>query len=191
MVIYEIKGDFDHYDTCHVDVYACIPLWKGGYDFAPTLDGSVQGDSWWPRVMKRDNDHPLGSYVSCLQGGILILERKALALLRPIMGDVEVLPIICDFGDYIIANVLTVIDCIDYEKSKYIRYNQIDPKVVPRIMCFENYAFHPEAIQNRHIFRTTEEPSSCIFVDDVFVDKVNAVGLTGFKFKKVWESDNS
>lgn len=186
MKYYKISGDFDHYDTCDIHIAHGIPLSLHMVD----LDGSVQGDKWLPRIMVRHKDHPLGDYVDCLSGDILILTDSAIELLRPVMGKFEKLQLFSNYEkSYTAVNVLTVLNCVDYEKSEYIRFPQTDPNIIPRIMMFDRYVFRLDAIKNHHIFRIIDEPKSALFVDDVFVSEVENLGITGFMFKQVWDSE--
>ena len=194
MKVYKIRGDFDCYDACGIDraasrkvnmLPASMPDWELSFD----LGGMEQGESWWPRVMERYSEKPLGDYISCLVGDVIILERQAIEKLKPVMGKVEVLPLICDFGDYWGVNPLTVLDCIDYDAAKFKLFEPPKPNERPRIMRFIEYAFRPDVVQGYHMFRTVDQRKSCVFVDEVFVNAVEKNRITGFKFDLVWSKE--
>ena len=196
MKVYKLTGDFDKYNTCNVDRNRCQQYRRAkgladisGSEMSLNLDGKPLKDVWWPRTMMLDDDppRPVGDYVYHWVKTGLVLERRAIETLKPIMGPVEVLPLICDFGDYWAVNVLTTLDCVDYETSRFVRFQQRDPNVIPRIMYFEKYAFFPEKIVDNHIFRIPDQVRSVLFVDDVFVSTVKQLGITGFDFTLVWE----
>lgn len=190
MKVYKISADFAHYDSCKIDYAACAH--KHQFDENELLidfDGTPQAKSWWPRIMVRNHDNPLGDYVNKISSDVIILERKAIEKLRDIMGKVEILPLECDFGDYWAINVLAVLECIDREKSMYKTFSKSLRNGRPKIMRFIKYAFLQEVICGHHIFKNADEPKSAIFVDEVFVNTVNEHGITGFKFDLVWESE--
>lgn len=187
MKIYSVHGDFDHYDTCSLDQVACRaehPFMEA-YDLYPNLDGTRQGDKWWPRYFTRSQEYPLGRYISMLTNDILIMERQAITEILPVLGEVEILPIICDFGDYCAVNILTVLDAFDRENSVYVPFRH-DPN---RIMMFKKFAFFQSAIQNHHIFKIREATKTYIFVDDIFVHEVEKHNITGFRFVLEWETE--
>jgi hypothetical protein len=195
MKIFEVATDFDNYDVCGLNKEACRKLfnlehledWELYFDF----DGSSQSNKWWPRVMERFNEKPkLGDYISKLGGEVIILEKKAIEKLKPLMSNVEILPLICDFGDYRAINVMDVIDCINYEKSDFKQFsakpaNWEDWR--PRIMRFIKYEFIKEKIEGYNIFKIIDKPQSAIFVNETFVNSVKEHGITGFAFKLVWK----
>lgn len=187
MVIYSVSADFDNFDSCLIDYEACAKVHPGKhYEFLIQLDGTPQKDTWWPRKMVRDNDLPLGDYISKLSSDVMIMQRKAIKQLASIMGNIEILPLDCDFGDYWAINILDVLDCIDYEKSEFVRFPATTGPN-PRIMKFLQFAFLPEKIQGHHVFKIVDQPKSHIFVDDVFVEEVRKNSITGFEFIPVWE----
>lgn len=80
-------------------------------------------------------------------------------------------------------NIITVLNCIDYEHAKYKMFS--DQK---RIMRFETYSFFEDKINQTHIFKIIDEPVRKPFVSDTFKNAVEEAGLTGFRFELVWDS---
>ena len=190
MRIYELINDLENYDYCKYAGYYKDGVFENRIEFI-RLDGTRQGLNWYPRVMKRANEKPVGDNISCLSPGFIILSRHALTPLSPLLGNIEELSLMCDFGDYVVINVLDVLDCVDYDSSKFIRFSQQDPNILPRIMRFEEYAFFPERIGNHHIFKIPDESNTHIFVDDVFFNAVKEHNITGFDFIQVWTDEKS
>ena len=189
MRVYSISGDFDNYDACEIDFVACAKKHPdiADYDMRFNLEGVSVTSTWWPRKMKRYNDHPLGDYVSKLTNDVLILERQAISKLSFVLGNIEILPLDCNFGDYWAVNILDVLDCIDYEKAEFKCFSKRNEYDKPRIMRFIKFAFHSEKIMDHHVFKIVDQPQSHVFVDDVFVKEVAKHNIAGFKFKLVWE----
>ena len=186
MVIYEVNADHDKFDACQIDYDAK----RNGLPFDEIpfrLDGTSRLASWSPFKISRYDELPLGDYISKLSGDVMIMEKKAIDKLRPIMGNIEILPLLCDFGDYWAINVITVLECINYEKSQFKTFPTGSRNGRPRIMQFEKYEFIPDEVNGYHIFKIADKPKSSIFVDDVFVKAVDENGITGFKFDLVWE----
>ena len=192
MRIYKVNADFKRYDSCSVDYDACAVEHEfGKNELLIDFDGTSKADGWWPRIMVRNFDSPkkkLGDYINKISSDVVILEKKALEKIRPIMGDVEVLPLACDFGDYWAINVLSVLACIDYEKSEYEVFSTNSfVNGHPRVMYFRKYEFQRDAVGDHHMFKIIDEPKSAIFVDEVFVNAVKEHKITGFEFELVWE----
>lgn len=154
-----------------------------------SLDGSRKSDSWWPRVLMRYNDNPLGDCIY-LDSSVLIISEEVVGKLLEIFGEVEILPIFCNFGEYKAINVLDVLDCVDYCRSRYKRFPKKNEEDLPRIMMFESFSFKSEKIKGHHIFKILDLPKSAIFVDDFFVSEVQRHNITGLKFSAVWNSDS-
>ena len=115
----------------------------------------------------------------------MTLSEKAVELLRPLMDEtVEVLEL--DFEEkYYAINVTTVLDVIDYEKSKYKTF-----KSSGRIMRFEKYVFRDiPTLRKYNIFKIPDETNSAPFVSERFKKLVEDSGLEGFKFELVWDSE--
>ena len=117
---------------------------------------------------------------------IPVFSKRAVEILRPlIQNSIEELELQFEEAEYYGINVTTVLDVIDYSKSKYKMYS--DGK---RIMVFEKYAFRIcNELNNNNIFKIVDEPSRWEFVSDRFKQIVEENHLSGFKFKLVWDSE--
>ena len=190
MRIYKLTGDFKKYDVCGIDFDACrkerdIPNWDMMFHF----DGSPQSTNWWPRIMERHNKRPkLGDYIDKLSGETIILEKKAVDKLKPIMGNIEILPLKCDFGDYWAINIMDVLECIDYEKSDFMLLSDELVDGRPHILRFNKYEFIKEKTEGKSIFKIVDTCKTEIFANDTFIENVNKQGITGFAFELVWQS---
>ena len=189
MKIYKVNADFKHYGSCRVDYDACaLEHSFGEHELLINFDGTPKADGWWPRIMVSNNDGPIGTYVDKLSADVIIMEQQGIRKLEHLFGPMEVLPLQCNFGDYWAINLLTVLDCVDYEKSKFKCFRST-PVVNgrPHILKFEELVFLPEKIRGHHVFKIIDKPKSMILVDDVFVQAVKDNHITGFKFDFVWE----
>ena len=85
---------------------------------------------------------------------------------------------------YYILNVTTVLDCVDYENSKFKRFSQSR-----MIMRFQEYSFIASEIGRHHIFKLIDEPVRRPFVSDDFRSMWLKSGLSGALFELVWSSE--
>ncbi|MCM0759876.1 hypothetical protein M7775_15055 [Sporomusa sphaeroides DSM 2875] len=148
------------------------------------FDGRKLFETWKPLAVRVIEDRKI-SDTPGLSSGAPVLSPRAISVLQELVGDtVEVLPLICSSGEYYVINVLDVVDCIDYEKAEFKRYEHSG-----RIMRFIKYAFKSECIKGKHIFKIVDEPVRRPFVSDEFRNKVIESGLEGFEFELVWDSE--
>jgi hypothetical protein len=82
-------------------------------------------------------------------------------------GRGELLPLECKEGDYFILNVTNVVDALDEEKSKIVRFP--DGK---KIMDIKDFVFMPSKLKNVDILKLPQQPLGQVFVTDKFVELV-------------------
>ncbi|OCA83656.1 Imm43 family immunity protein [Bacillus sp. FJAT-27986] len=82
--------------------------------------------------------------------------------------------------DFIIANVLEVVDAINYEHSTYDVFDLDDDQVY----SFVKYAINRNEIYGKHIFKLkgAEQP---IFISEKVKDEIERQGITGCDFLEV------
>ena len=182
MKIWKLKSEVDKYDNLEpVKDFSVEEYWR--------FDGHELKWGWIPLTVRRmepEKNLPL----SDIPGGfpIPVLSKRALEVLQPYLQDsVEILELVFDEGDYYGINVIAVLDVVDYEKAKYINFNNSN-----RIMVFTKYAFKEcEELNSHHIFKIVDEPRRGPFVSEEFKEAVKKNKLTGFKFELVWDSEQS
>ncbi len=114
-----------------------------------------------------------------------VFNEKALRILEDFLSNTaEILTLENKEDNFSAINIITILDCIDYEKSDFKLFK--DGK---RIMRFKKYSFVETEIKGYHIFKIKDEPLGSPFVSDEFRDKVIKNGLSGFVFKLVWDSE--
>ncbi len=149
------------------------------------FDGRKLADTWTALAVRVMEDSKI-SDTPGLSSGAPVLSPRAISVLKDLMKDiVEVLPLICSSGEYYVINVLDVVECVDYEKAEFERYESSG-----RIMLFNKYAFKPECVKGKHIFKIIDEPVRRPFISDEFRNRVLENGLAGFKFELVWDSES-
>lgn len=149
------------------------------------FDGTMKRNTWSPMKIKMIGDKQL-SDATCLNliTGIPVFNNKAIEVLNNLLkSNIEILPLRYNKEELYAINVTKVLNCIDYDKSIYIKF-----KSSGRIMVFEEYAFKEECVEGNHIFKIIDEPKRGAFVSDEFRNEVLKSGLTGFKFELAWKS---
>jgi hypothetical protein len=94
----------------------------------------------------------------------------------------ELLPVRHRNGIYYLYNCTTLVNCLDLERSVYEMFDD------GTIDSFEKYAFHEELVKDLSFFRLRPEPLD-LLCTQVVVDRVKKYGLNGFRFIKMWSSE--
>lgn len=177
MKIWLLDSDVDNYENL---------TWKTGIDidYIQSFDGTSKIENWNPIKVQRMYDREF-SNTPGFSPHIPVFDEKAISVLGEMLtNNAEVLPLDCEYGAFFAINVIKVIDCVDYENSKYKTFR--DGK---RIMRFTNYAFDKKKIEGVNIFKIKDEPLKRPFVSEEFRKRVVDNNLNGFKFELAWESE--
>jgi len=168
--------DFD------VENYEGFQIIDEDWSVVEQFDGRSLANTWNPIELKLIEEEPRLRSDAPYFVGVPVFSARAVELLEPLIHDcAEILPMKFAREDYFIINVTAILDCINMEQAEVVRFRS------GRIMKFNKYAFIPEAIAGRNIFKLIEMPKQTIFVSDTFREKVLGAGeLTGFKFNEVW-----
>ena len=148
----------------------------------------VSGATWKPidvEVIREDEEDmhsPRGDFPYL--GGTPCLSRKAVEALRNLLlPNGEILPLVCDEGEYYAYNVTTVIDCLDEKKSQVVRF-----KSDGAIMKIEKHVFLPQKLVDVLVFKIPQNVAA-VYLTDKFVSEVLKHDLKGYEFKEVWRSE--
>lgn len=179
MKIWQLHFEVDKYDNL-------IPEREFTAEEIQLFDGRKMKDTWKPLNVKRMEPEKELELSDAPGFTIPVFSKKALEILRPLISNsVEELELQFNEADFYGINVTSVLDVIDYSKSKYRMYS--DGK---RIMAFQKYAFKTcEELMNNNIFKLVDEPRRRAFISDEFKRAVEENNLLGFKFKLVWDSE--
>ena len=172
---------------CDVDAYENI-AWENEIDiyFIQSFDGTEKKKDWIPVPVKRMYMRAF-SDTPGLSPHIPVFSKKAADVLNDLLaGNAETLPLDCADGIFYAVNVTTVLDCIDYQRSRYKKFR--DGK---RIMRFMEYAFDAKKIKGVHIFKIKDEPLKRPFVSEQFKKAVEENSLTGFRFELAWNGQQT
>ena len=111
------------------------------------------------------------------------MRPRAVDVLRATLGeDGEMLPLDCPEADLKVLNVLRVVDALDLERSKLVRFPSTG-----RIMTVESHIFHAERLRGVKVFKVPELLRTEAFVTDEVVKLVESSGLKGVGFRLVWD----
>jgi hypothetical protein len=178
MIVYE-----PHHMRAHQWVF---PLVSADHELFRKLPAERVGDRWKPvrvelaspeeGVEARRADMPwLGSY------GLVVTDRARPVLEEALADDVEFLPLVCDEEDLWLVHACRVVDALDEERSALKRFPSTG-----RVMRVMRYAFREEVVGGLRCFRIPQRVA--IFVTDDVVASAHAAGLTGVRFRPVWDS---
>jgi|SRR5579872_694815 len=152
-------------------------------------NAAIWGETWVPPMICLDKHDTQGQSTHCgdILGGInnlLLFSAKACQALNDLIaGRGELLPVMCDEGEWWCFNVTRALDALDLERSEVLRFSDGE------IMRIAQHVFNAEVVRSESIFKTRQVSFSSIFVTDRFVEAVNAAGLLGFEFKPLWNSE--
>jgi hypothetical protein len=155
------------------------------YEVFRQLKGQPRAATWKPIAVRRvradDREAFNPSDFPWLGSHALVMRRGAVDALRDILdANGEVLPLSTDDGVELHVLNARVIDAMDEANSSLMRFPETN-----RIMLIKRIAFVPTAIQGADVFRLPHRASPT-YVSDHFVERVEAAGLRGLVFNKVW-----
>lgn len=183
MRVYELRADGDTYEYVDFELED-IPDEKFWPDYPRRL-----ADTWEPLTVRLHRQDPTGKPLlpgdfPALLPGVPVFSRRAVDALRDLLEPHgEILPLLCEEGDYFLYNVIRVIDALDLARCEIPRYP--DGSLAKYV---ESYAFKPELVRDALIFKVPNFRHSEVFVTDRLVERVEQNGLRGFDFEPLWSS---
>lgn len=176
MRVFEIRADVTHYQVVQLVYDNDIELIKQAKKGPTTA-------IWRPVPVEISSVDKLPGDCPYLTAGIPVFSKRALHALLPLIKDeIEVLPLDCPSGEYFIASVLNILDCLDISRSEIERF-----EATGNIKRIINHVFDPKCIGEHHIFRIPERRLSQVFVTDRFKEVVEEHQLSGMRFEERWE----
>ena len=162
----------------------------------PREDGVSELISWQPKQVWY---HPLdfrenkGIADFPSWSGVTACNAKAKYIIQELIDDhVEFLPLVflrgshpksftttASYGEYYAINILTTLDCLDYDRSEFTYF-----KKTGNIRSVRKRVFKPECIRDVPIFKLPILNSVTTYVTDSFKQLVEDNNLTGLDFKK-------
>jgi len=180
MNVYTLRPDSDHYQAIELET---DEAWD---PFLDRFDGRAIGGAWWhPRIeilreVPRDYDLLPGDFPS-LGGIIPVFSQKAVSALRDLLEENgELLPLVCDEGEYFAYNVTRIVDALDEKQSSVDRF------ATGNIMGISRYHLQSTALDSLTIFKLPQSARVETYVTDTFVDRASKGGLVGFDFQRIW-----
>lgn len=173
--VYRLEADRDHFQS-FAPVQSFDAFWS--------LDGRPIRNSWAPvrvrAVVEEDGvERPAGDFPG-LASNVPVFSRRAAEALEPILTlNGELLPLIAPQGLYFAYNVTRLIDAIDRNHSKVVRFPS------GGVMVIENYVFRADRLVGATIFKDPFYYAE-VYVTNAFVEAATAAKLTGFAFEPLW-----
>lgn len=155
------------------------------YEVLRELDGSPRAGRWTPMAARRVRaDGQKGfspSDFPWLAGHALVMRRSAVDALRDLLeANGELLPLSTEDGVELFVLNAQVIDALDEANSVLWRFPGTN-----RIMDIKKPAFLGSKLEGVDLFRVPHRAMPT-YVSERFVERVQAAGLRGLVFEKVW-----
>jgi hypothetical protein len=160
------------------------------------------GDAWMQVKIKIDKDsysHIPGDY-PCVHGYSSfsvtpIFSQKAVdALIDLLEGNGELLPLICDSGQYYAFNITREVDALDEQHSEFKLCSEVypdEPPPDPDFYLVTRFAFYPDKVVEPNIFKLPVHYRHDVpLVTDRFVQRAQEANLKGMAFNLLWSSSS-
>jgi len=180
MSVYRIRhaGSYQYLGTLNEDESQKFPLFNGKSLRDKWKDIPTQ--LFTEEHMNLDGDFPYFLY-----GGVLVCSARAWDHLKSLISNevehFQLNCVNCTDRSFYALNVLNVIDCLDYSRSK------IDHFKTGRIKSIQNMTFLPNCYRSTNIFKIPEWILSDVFVTQEFKATVEHNNLKGLIFTKIEE----
>ena len=174
--------------THNRDDYKSLSAFDERYCTYPREDGTSELETWEPQHLTYESyeaeDINLGLSNFPGWGGLSACDAKAKEVLGTLTADgVEFLPLLVpeiSHTKYFAINVLTILDCLDNERSEFGYFGDLRMRI-------DKYEFKPDCIGDTPIFKLPIFTRVRTYVTDSFKQLVEDNNLTGLEFRKVWE----
>jgi hypothetical protein len=150
---------------------------------------NAQSLDWTPRTLQpiwrpqpvEGPTRPFNDF-PCVDLIVPAFSKRAVEVLGEMLTDNgELLPLVSTVGEYYALNVLTKIDCLDAENTRYLRPAERNAA----LMLVDSFAFHEEKLRGATIFRIPQQQKLKL-VTSAFKERVENARLNGFNFAKAW-----
>lgn len=126
------------------------------------------------------------SDVFIFSNSFFVINKKAKYIFDSLAKkDVEYLDIKCKDGELVIANPITIIDCINMETSKYKVYKGDKDS----IQFFDRIDFKNGVIGNVNLFIAKHLENNIIICSNLFKEAIEKNNIRGFGFKYINECE--
>ena len=179
-LIYDYEQD-DNYANCDV---ASV----GNMDEYITISGK-EIKQWGRVVFEYDSTegNVLTDYLANPHRWFVVSENFCNKAQKILENQVQFLPVKVidrfsgiEVDSYFVANIVTVIDALDLDNSKYDVFELDDEKII----SVGKYALKSSEIVNRHIFRLKDDTIP-IFISETLKKVIEDNDFTGFEFLEV------
>ena len=167
-----------------------LPVDEHDFERFRELDGTERARTWRPvKVRLLREDEGAGPFEASdtpwMTDSVLILRARALVALGPLLRQAgELLPLECDEVDLWALNVLSVIDALDEDNSKLVRFSS------GRIMQVDDWHFDRASLEGASaVFKVAQLPRGPLLFTQSLVDAVEEAGLRGVGYQRVWTAD--
>ena len=179
-LIYDYEND-DKYINCNIGNIGDID------EYATSKGAKINA---WEDVTFQYNSTEgdvLSDYISNVYRWLIVSGRFKELTEKLLCNQVQYLPVkLIDFvskkvtNSFYVANIISVVDALDLENSKYDIFELDDEKII----SVQKYAIKRSKIKENHIFRLKDNTIP-IFVSEKIKNIIEENGLSGFDFLEV------
>jgi hypothetical protein len=178
MIVYEI--------LCGEKVFQLSVDLDSSVEFYQQFDGRELASSW-SHISVSIADEPsfqgvLGDFT--LLGTVPVMSARAVAALSDVIGSrTEMLPLQFEAQNYFAINVTRMVDALDDERTVANRFQNSR-----RMFLVQKYEFFHDRVAEEWLFKVPQLALAHVFATEQFVSLGARAGLTGFKFRERWRS---
>lgn len=177
---------FKAYHTEEVE-YIC-PIDEADFERA-RFDGTTRLSSWIPILVARISEEPGRRYIcgdlpSSSLGDLVLNRRAKDAIGASLERYGEMLPLLCNDGEFWTLNVTCILDALDESKSVALKSSEEG-----RLLAISKYVFRADALCNAFLFKIPQNRQGRPLMTTPFVELIKSSGLTGLTFKQIWAPD--
>lgn len=150
------------------------------------FDGKARASGWTPIKMKRVRISEHGQvlkqadFPACSGGDMLIVGHRAKSVLGMHLEKIgELLPLLCDEGDFWALNVTRLVDVLDELKSDLLRASNSGS-----VLRIRKHQFRPSDLSEEGFFKLHQTPRGLIYASTALAETIATSGLVGLDLVK-------
>jgi hypothetical protein len=156
------------------------------------------GDAWFPvKVVVNEDEQDLLLHSDCpylptFSPTTPIFSQRTVEVLGDLLEDSgELLPLICDSGNYYVFNITNEVAALDNERSEFKFYSEVYDDLCgdQDFQLVTKFAFVGNQVTDLNIFRLPRcNHHNMPLVTDRFLERVRSSDLRGFAFNLLWSN---
>ena len=150
-----------------------------------TFNGRKRIDTWKPiKIGRIDSGGASGANAMKTDFGVAIIDKKVVKCVSDLIeNSVEFLPVfiedeVYNIDDFYILNIITQLNCIDFDASEG-----------EGLLGFDKIVFTESIVKGQHIFKAENDLFPTIYISDELKQMLDENDLKGFLYELAWDSE--